>query len=204
MKKIGLLLSILIVFGGVFYYNTYYFNADRILQNSILKDKKFNIEVKEVVSVDGKLKAYLMEDKSVPLVAFNFSFKKAGSAYEPRNGVALFTESLILDGAGKYDRKTLRRLMKEKGIKIGISSDKDCMRFSFSYVKEFEKDAIEVLKAVLYEPLLNKEDVDLVKTQIKALKKREKENPKNELMDLVRDEFYKNHAYGKDSTAQVV
>ena len=199
MKKVSILLGLAVIFGGiVYYYNNYYFNAEKIIENSILKDRTFNSKVKEVNEQDGKIKAYLMTNKSVPLVAMNFSFKKAGSAYEPKDGVALLTESLIADGAGKYDRKTLRNLMKEKGIKLSVNSDKDCMRFSFSYVKEFESDAIEVLKAVLYEPHLKKDDINLVKAQIKVARERLKEDPQNELDDLVRKEFYKNHVYGKD------
>lgn len=199
MKKISILLGLAVIFWGVvYYYNNYYFNAEKIIENSILKNRTFNSKVEEVEAQDGKIKAYLMTNKSVPLVAMNFSFKKAGSAYEPKDGVALLAESLIVDGAGKYDRKTLRNLMKEKGIKLSVNADKNCMRFSFSYVKDFEKDAIEVLKAVLHDPHLKKDDIDLIKSQIKVARERLKEDPQKELDELVRKEFYKNHVYGKD------
>ena len=63
MKKIIFLsLFLALIGGGAFYYNNYYFNAQSILDNSIFKEKKFSVEVKEVVSSDNNIKAFLLED----------------------------------------------------------------------------------------------------------------------------------------------
>ena len=198
MKKFNFILAILLLISGsIFYYNNYYFNADKIIKNSILKDKTFNAKVKEVTSSDGKVKAYHIEDNTIPLVAINFSFDKSGKAYEPKDGVVLFTKSLILDGAGKYNKKELRKIMKEKGIKIGISSDNDSINFSVSYVKEFEDIAKEIIKSVLFAPLIPNQEIEVLKQQVKMLKKKQKEQPQYELSSLIRDEFYTNHPYSK-------
>ena len=200
MKKFSYLLAFLLFSaGGIFCYNNYYFSPDKILENSILKDRNFKANVSEVVVEEESFKAYLLEDKSVPLVVINFSFDKAGRAYEPKNGVSLFTEGLIFDGAGKYSKKELRKVLKEKGIKISASSDNDSFNFSVSYVKEFEDVAKDVLKSVIYSPMLNGEDIDVFKKQVKMLKIREKEKPQYELFSIVKDEFYKSYPYGKDN-----
>lgn len=200
MKKFSYLLAILLFsVGGIFCYNNYYFSPDKILENSILKDREFMGKVEEVYSRDGKIRAYLLEDKSVPLVALNFSFDKAGRAYEPKDGVALFMEGLIFDGAGDYNKKELREIMKEKGIKIDVSSDNDSVNFSVSYVKEFEDVAKDVLKAVLFRPRFEKKDIDVFREQVRSLKKREKEKPQYELSRLLKDEFYVGHPYARDN-----
>ena len=156
MKKFLVAVGVLgLGLSGLFYYNNYYFNPKSILENSILKEKKFGIEVKEVESSYDNVKAYLMEDDSVPLVAVNFGFKKMGRAYEPKNGVGLLAEGIILDGAGDFDRKELRKFMKEKGIKIALNVGKDDAVFSLSYVKEFERDAWKILKDVMHRQHLN-------------------------------------------------
>ena len=158
------------------------FDAERILAQSKLKGRTFQGEVREVRALGGKVGAYLMEEHSVPLAAVSLRFAKAGTAYETKQGVALLAESVLLDGAGDYSRKELRRLMKEKGIRLDAAADNDTLAFSLSYVKEFENEALEVLRAVLFEPQLNEEDLALARRQLAVLRQREKESPAHQLL----------------------
>lgn len=173
------------------------FDAERILAQSKLNGRVFQGKVEEISALEGTVSAYLMEEHSVPLAAVSFGFDKAGRAYEPKAGVALLAESVLLDGAGIYSRQALRELMKEKGIKLDVSAGVDRLMFTFSFIKEFEKEALEVLRAVLYEPLLADEDLALARQQLAALKKRQAENPQYHLSELVKKEFYGAHPYGK-------
>ena len=175
------------------------FDAERILAQSKLKGRTFQGEVREVRALGGKVGAYLMEEHSVPLAAVSLRFAKAGTAYETKPGVALLAESVLLDGAGDYSRKELRRLMKEKGIRLDAAADNDTLAFSLSYVKEFENEALEVLRAVLFEPQLNEEDLALARRQLAVLRQREKESPAHQLGELVKREFYGSHPYGRAS-----
>ncbi|MBQ8751018.1 MAG: insulinase family protein [Alphaproteobacteria bacterium] len=175
------------------------FDADKILDNSILKERKFDVNVKEVSVDEGKIKAYLLEDDSVSLVSIYFGFDRMGDAYVEKRGVTHLMEAVLLDGAGNLNRKDLRKVMKEKGIKIGVGVDSDNALFSFSYVKEFEKEAWKILKDVLYNSHLKDEDLQLARNQLEVAKKRHKESPKYLLEKLVNEEFYGEHPYGRDS-----
>ena len=64
-------------------------NAEKILAQSKLGGRTFKGEVQEVSALGGKVRAYLMEEHSVPLAAVSFGFAKAGRAYEPKPGAAL-------------------------------------------------------------------------------------------------------------------
>jgi len=200
MKKLG---GVVVAILGVLFYVIMFrasFDAEKILQQSVLKERTFSAEVKEIsVKDDEQLKAYLMEEHSLPLVAISFSFAKTGKAYEEKIGTALLTENVLLDGAGGYSRKDLRDVMKEKGIKIGINAGRDRLSFSFSYVKEFEEDAFEILKAVLYQPKLEKEDLDLARQQLAVVRRQQVENPSYHLGKLVDEYFYKEHPYGREN-----
>lgn len=206
MRKVWILLIVLIVaaagVGAWLYYANGRFDAERILAGSKLKERAFAGKVEEVSALDGKVTGYLMEEHSVPLVAVSFGFDKAGSAYEEKEGTALLAESVLLDGAGRYTRRELRALMKEKGIKLSVSSGRDRFSFSLSFVKEFYKDALEVLKAVLYEPRLDKEDLEMAVSQLAAARKRQAESPKHELSEMFRDEFFIGHPYGREDIAE--
>ncbi len=173
------------------------FNAERILAQSKLSGRAFQGKVQDVSALDGTVSAYLMEEHSVPMAAVAFGFDKAGRAYEPKEGVALMVESVLLDGAGAYSRPALRELMKEKGIKLVASAGVDRFTFTFVFIKEFEKEALEVLRAVLYAPQLAEEDLALARQQLAMLKKRQAEKPQYHLGELVKREFYGAHPYGK-------
>lgn len=174
------------------------FNAERILAQSKLKERTFQGEVQQVEALDGTVHAYLMEEHSVPLVAVAFGFDRAGKAYEPKAGVALMAESVLLDGAGMYSRSELRNLMTEKGIRLEVSAEKDRLSFTYSYVKEFEKEALDVLKAVLYEPRLDAEDMALARQQLAVIRRQREENPQYQLNELMKKQFYGAHPYGND------
>jgi zinc protease len=177
------------------------FDADSIVEKSIFKEKAFSGKVEEVSAFGGKVKAYLMQEHSLPIVAVSFGFDKAGASYEPKNGVTLLLESTILDGAGRFSRYDIRDFMKEHGIKLGVSIDNDRAGFSLSFIKNKQKEALEVLKAVLYEPNFGKEDLDLVREQLKVSRVQRLESPQYLLSKLVRESFYGAHPYGKDSLA---
>lgn len=200
MKKIRLLSALLCVC-GVFYALTYSpkFDAEKILKQSVLQERTFQGTAKEISVSDGKIKAFFMEEHSVPLVAVSFSFKHAGKAYEPKDGVSLLAESALLDGAGKYNRYELREIMKEKGIKISVLVNNDTLDFSFSYVKKFAKEAQDVIKAVMYNPHLKTEDLNLTRKQLEALRQQQAENPRYHLRKLVNNDFYGKHPYGKEN-----
>lgn len=174
------------------------FDAEKILQNSKLNGRTFQGKVQEISALDGKINAYLMEEHSVPLVAVSFGFARGGRAYEEKEGAGLLAESVLMDGAGVFERKELRNLMKEKGIKLGVGVSADRLDFSLSYVKKFEKEALAVLKAVLYEPHLKAEDIDLARRQLAMLKRRQAERPQAQLEQLVNAQFYGSHPYGRE------
>lgn len=177
------------------------FDAEKILAESELSGRTFKGEVVEISADEGKIKAYFMEEHSVPVVSVSFMFLKAGKAYEKKTGTALLAESVLLDGAGKYDRKAFRALLKEKGIGIRVSANDDTLNFSLLYIKAFEKEAIEALKVVMYEPRLENEDLELVKRQFDYARKQQTENPQYLLERLIREEFYKKHPYGREDIA---
>ena len=199
MKKnlLKFLLSISILLTLSYHHsNPPQFDANKILENSILKEKDFTPNVEAITNTKKDLSAYLIQDHSTNLVFINFGFEKMGKAYEPKKGLSLLTKSTLLDGTTTLDRKSFRNLLKEKGIKISINQTADTFDFSFSYIKENELTAWDTLKTVLYSPLLDENDISLTKSQLKNLKIREDEYPTNKLKNLIKEQLYTNHPYG--------
>lgn len=200
MKKIiGILAVVVAVSAVAAIWNGQQFHAERIVERSQLKGRSFKGKVQQVSALQGTVNAYLMEEHSVPMAVVAFGFDKAGRAYEPKEGVALLAESVLLDGAGTYPRRNLRELMAEKGIKLAVSAENDRLEFSLSFVKEFAKEALEVLKAVMYEPHLAEEDLEMARKQLAVLKNQQTETPQYHLGKLIKQQFYAGHPYGREN-----
>lgn len=186
--------------GGA-WWNFNSFDANRFVEESIFKGRTFSGKVEEVSAFDGKVKAYLMQEHSLPIVSLSFGFDKAGASYEKKNGVTLLLNSTILDGAGRFSRHDIRDFMKEHGVKLGVSVGKDRASFSLSFIKNKQNEAVELLKAVLYEPYFGKEELDIVREQLKVSRAQREESPQYLLSKLFKNNFYDNHPYGKDDLA---
>lgn len=200
MKKIGLIVLFLCICVGIYAWRYMpRFDAEKILRHSLMQEKTFQGTAKEIIALDGKIRAFFIEEHSLPLVAVSFGFQRAGRAYEPKDGVGLLAENVLMDGAGKYSRYELRDIMKEKGIKIGVSVEEDNLDFSLSYVKKFAEEAKDIIKAVLYKPQLAAEDLALTRQQLEAVRRQQAENPQYYLGRLVEQKFYGNHPYGKEN-----
>lgn len=200
-RAIGAVFFMVLLMAGIFLYKTggERIDAEKILSESKLKGRTFSGKVKEVAALEGSVKAYLLEEHSVPMVSVSFGFDRAGRAYEEKNGVMLLATSVMLDGAGVWDRRALRALMKEKGIKLSVAAGDDELRFSFAFIKQFQKEAMDVLRAVLYEPHFSKVDLELARKQLATVKKQNKEKPHYKLGRLVDEQFYGEHPYGRES-----
>ena len=67
-----------------------------------------------------------MQDPSVPLIAFDFSFR-GGANQDPvdKPGVATMTAALLDEGAGKYDSRSFHERIEVKAIQLGFSANRD-------------------------------------------------------------------------------
>ena len=58
------------------------FDADKILAQSVLQNKTFSAEVKEIE--ESGIKAYLMEEHSNPIISIDFEFQNSGYAHDKK------------------------------------------------------------------------------------------------------------------------
>lgn len=201
MKRIGLVLAavVLAMLMVAYWGREVTFDAAQIVNESAFKGRSFKGKTEEIVTLDGKVKAYLMQEHSVPIVAVSFGFDKSGTAYEPKEGAAILLADVMSNGAGHYSRQELRDVMKEKGIHFSVNVGRDRLEFSFSYVKAFEAEALEIIKTILYQPLISDTDLEISRQQYSAARKKQLENPQYLLQRLVKQQFYTGHPYARDN-----
>ncbi|MBQ9271145.1 MAG: insulinase family protein [Alphaproteobacteria bacterium] len=170
-------------------------DTDKILAHSVLKDKTFTAKVQQI-EADG-MKAYLLEEHSIPIIAVSFLFEKSGSAYEAENkqGLTLLLSEMLLNGAGEYDALKFKDISEEYGVQLGFSSATDDIS-GFVQMPTASKDmAIKLLTSVLYKPYFTYDFIALTKNQMQTALRNHKEQPSGILADKFAEIMFKGHPY---------
>jgi zinc protease len=121
--------------------------------------------IQEVTSPGG-IKAWLVEEKAVPLIAMNFSFK-GGSAQEPadKDGVSEFLTGMMDEGAGDILSQDFQRQRDELAFKMGFNSGRDFFEGSFQTLSRNRDASFELLRLAITSPRFDAEPMERVRQQ---------------------------------------
>jgi hypothetical protein len=74
------------------------------------------------------IKAWLVEEHSIPLVAIRFAFM-GGAAQDPpgKEGLADMVSDLLTEGAGDMSAKTFKEKVSQLGTRLSVSSARDAI-----------------------------------------------------------------------------
>jgi zinc protease len=126
------------------------------------------MKIQEITSKGG-IKAWLVEEHAVPLIAMRFAFE-GGNAQDPdgKSGTAHFLTGMMDEGAGDLDSQAFQRRMEEIAMRMSFEDSKDYLYGSFETLTENRKDAIALLKMVVNKPRFDADAVERVRSQIVA------------------------------------
>ena len=200
-----LLAAAVLAYAAYYAYGRWFvFNPDEILESSVLKEKNFETEVEEVVSPRYKIKAYLYEDKTNPIISLSFIFKNAGWSSEDagKAGISALLEQMLLSGAGDYNEEDFNEKLENNAITIGFSSGKDDFSGALLTTGENSPVAYEMLKLALSEPRFEEDDIRRAKTRLTEGLKQQQEQPGQILSLAFAKELYGSHPYGRNPLGQ--
>ena len=174
-------------------------NADEILRQSVLKDKKFASSVQEIQS--DKLSAYLLEEHSNPIVSVSFEFKNAGRAHEADNqqGLTNVLADMLLNGTKSYAPQKFKDLSEEYGIKIGFDATKDVFAGEIIFPKQNMEMAVKLLREALLMPRFDEDYLELTKQQLIVALQLAQERPEYIVNDKMAEFIYGGHPYSRAS-----
>lgn len=175
-------------------------NPQKIVENSVLKSKNFSLPVVEIISPKAKLKAYLLEDDTNPIISLNFSFKNAGYASDDENeqGIAQMAAALLTEGAGDFSGQALKEALESLAIKISFAAGKDDFSGSMLTTKANAKEAVKYLNLMLISPRFEAADIKRIKAQMQEALKRQDEHPAKALELEFAKELYGRHPYARN------
>lgn len=156
-------------------------------------------QVKEVVSPKG-IKAWLVEEHALPLVAIKISFKGAGYAYDPADeqGRANMTAALLMEGAGSMDQREFAEALDSHAIHMNTSVGEDTFDLSLESLSEHKALAFSYAAMALTEPRFDGSAIERTKNQSLSIIKQQEQQPGYLLARAFKKAAYGKHPYGQE------
>lgn len=124
------------------------------------------LDIQEVVSPSG-IRAWLVQDRTAPVVSMSFAFK-GGGALDPagKDGATRMMAALLDEGAGPYDSTQFHAAVEAIAAQLSFNADADYVTGSLRSLSEKREQAFELLRLALGEPRFAEPDVERIRGQI--------------------------------------
>jgi zinc protease len=128
-----------------------FLNATLYATDPAKSAKKPLVVIKEVISSKG-IKAWLVEDHSIPVVSMNASFD-GGALLDPlgKEGLALLTSAMMTEGAGPYTQETFFDYTADHAIDLGFGATEDYFVVTIRTTRDNLDKSFDLLNTALYE-----------------------------------------------------
>ncbi len=136
------------------------------------------MKVERVVSPGG-IEAWLVEERTVPVLVLDVNWRGGGAAQDPagKTGTAFMMAGLMNEGAGDLDSLAFQAAMADKAISLYFSADKDDLSASLVTLGENRKRAFELLRLALSKPRFDPEAIERGRAQVLSILAGERDDP---------------------------
>jgi len=157
------------------------------------------VTIEKIVSPSG-IEAWLVRERTVPLVALNYAFHGGSTQDEPgKAGTANFAADMLDEGAGDFDSKTFHERLENHAIELGFSVAPDYLHGSLRTLNEHRDEAFDLLHLALSAPRFSDDAVERVRGQLLAVLRRESTNPNSLASNRWWETAFAGHPYGRES-----
>ena len=150
------------------------------------------------ITTPGGIKAWLVEEHSVPLMAMRFAFK-GGSAQDPvgKDGVAHFLTGMMDEGAGDLKAQDFQGKMEELAMRMSFEDGKDQLYGSFETLTENRAATVALLKLALNRPRFDADAHERVRAQLVSGLAAAARDPASVAGEKFIANAFPNHPYGR-------
>ena len=123
------------------------------------------LTVEEIVSEKG-IKAWLVEEHSVPLIAIKFAFVGGAAQDQPgKEGLADMMSDLLTEGAGDLPAAAFKERFLQLGARLSAASGRDAIYGGLETLTARFGPSAELLRMILIAPRFDPEAVEQVRAQ---------------------------------------
>lgn len=161
------------------------------------------IDIQEVESPGG-LKAWLVEEPSIPFVALELRFRGGTSLdVEGKRGATNLMVGLLEEGSADMDAKAFAEAKEDLAAQIGYDASDDAVSISFKFLTETQDAAVDLLRASLVEPTFDEVSVERVRQQVLSSLRSDATDP-DEIVTRAWDSMvFGDHPYGSDYSGTI-
>lgn len=158
---------------------------------------KYADRIQQVVSPKG-IKAWLVEEHSVPLLALRFAFV-GGSTQDPegKEGLAHFLTTMLDEGAGDIKSAEFQVRLDEMAIQMEFDASRDAFDGNLKTLTRNRDKAVELLSLALNKPRFDKDAVERMRDQIISGLKFDAKDPDRIAAQAWFKAAYGDHPYGR-------
>lgn len=159
--------------------------------------------IQEVTSPGG-IKAWLVEDHTIPFTALELRFKGGNSLDLPdRRGAVNLMTATLEEGAGAMDAQGFAAARDGLAASFAFSSDIDGVSVSSRFLTANRDAAITLLREALVNPRFDQDAVDRVKGQVLANLRASAEDPGSIASNLLAARSFGDHPYGSNGDGTI-
>ena len=161
------------------------------------------VDIKEVISPGG-IKAWLVEEPSIPFVALELRFRGGTSLDAPgKRGATNLMVGLLEEGAGELDSRGFARASEALAASFGYDAGDDSVSISARFLTENRDQAVELLRLSLVEPTFPQDAIDRVRAQVLSGLRGDEKNPNAIAGRTFKALAFGDHPYGSNGDGTV-
>ncbi len=150
------------------------------------------------VTSPGGIKAWLVEDHKLPLIAMNFAFR-GGVEQDPadKQGLATLAMDLLTEGAGDFDAAAFQQQLADHSIELNFSAGRDCLSGGMKALSADRDKAFDLTRLALTKPRLDPADLERLRAQQGAALRSQLGNPDWQARYALFQKIFGSHPYGR-------
>lgn len=155
------------------------------------------INIQQVTS-DGGIKAWLVQEPSIPIIAMEVSFR-GGTSLDPPDklGATNLMAGLLEEGTGEMDAAAFLRRTEELAARFSFDADRDTVTVTAQVLRENSGRALHLFKQAITNPAFNDVAFARVQGQVISILQSNSTDP-NEIAYRKMDEIgFGDHPYGR-------
>ena len=150
------------------------------------------------VTSPGGIKAWLVHDTTLPLIAMEFAFL-GGAAQDgaDKAGLAHLTASLLDEGAGPLDSQGFQQKLADHAVELHFDAGRDETHGSLRTLSENRDVAFDLLRLAVAEPRFDAEAIERIRAAILASLRRRSTEPNSIASERWYGLAFPGHPYGR-------
>ncbi len=153
--------------------------------------------IERVVSPGG-IVAWLIVDRTLPLLSIEFSFRGGGAAVPPgRDGLAPLTAGLLTEGAGDLDSHAFNTITEDRSITLSFEASADTMSGSWRALTAQRDEAVRLAALALTRPRFDPPAIERLRAQLVTGVQRANNDPNSIGSQLLFRTAFPNHPYSR-------